>query len=330
MNRIGDPVPIDRFVGATEQVSSVSARIGAVVLAADDGALLRTAGYDLTRGESVRPWAFDLVEGGAMEVWWSRQEAFHFEGSGHGAHLYADARCSRPVASRNAASAICPITVVTEYTTDAGQVPHAAGAVVPQDALHQLDTEGVCSPAGLDLSAAWQEIFVELGAPLPLETLAPMTKVEVGEGRIADCFAGTPDGLPVLSSAVGDLLDRDHGQPCYVQMAADETLRCLPAEVAVHFLDDGCTQPVVAPSTVSTDYPVPTMVSIDHEPATWDYGPDSDDRITVFELGAEKLPATIYEHLGSACSGKPNEDPWFLLGAAVPLDSFEPVMERTD
>ena len=124
LRRIGDEVPLDRFVHATPVVEPVSDLLGAVVLVADDGARYTVFGHDPTHDE----WTRSVAVGDGQTRWWPVHIAYNYGPGAPGTPgtVFADAGCSQPTGLKDAHNALCPITTVVEY--------------VPGDACQQFTT----------------------------------------------------------------------------------------------------------------------------------------------------------------------------------------------
>lgn len=329
--RRGAELPLESFVRGEERFARVESRIGAVEVAADDGASIITAGYDFDRGESVIARAGD----GGERRWYARHEAYSYgSGSVHGTTLFGDSACTVPVASKYGDTAFCPITAVTafgekEACTYRTRV-HAAGAVVSGETLHVTDATGACVATPVAPNPYYEDIYVEMLDPLPLDAFEPVRAVEVGSGRIAAVADAGPEGqsfLPIGSGAT--LLDREIGAPCVVARGTDGTSRCLPPTRPRLYADAACSVPVVgfaAASECVAAEVATSAISLDVNEDDWAL-PFDEHRLVAYELGAVVQPAEVFVFSGGACALQTTmpTGAWHALGAEVPPDRFEAV-----
>ena len=324
LQRIGDEVPLDRFVHATAEVNPVSAAVGAVVLVADDGARYTVFGNDNARGE----WSHSLPLADGASHWSPVHVAFNYGSGAPGTpgSVYADAACSRPTGIKDAYNALCPITTVLEFVpADACQQfttrLHQAGAPVATADLLAVASDGSCVASAAPGPANPVELYVEMGDALSDDTFPPATTVDVGDGRVVQRFDGTPDGVAV--TARGTLHDNARNVDCFVALAADGVRRCLPGGGsldAIFYGDADCTTPMmVMPAQAGCDDPTP--------PAEATYQGHA------YPVGAALSPAMVYSVTTSGCGlvgPPPSYDRWFALGAEIPSSAYEPATLRTE
>ncbi len=323
LRRIGDDVPLDRFVHAAPRVEPVSDGVGAVVLVADDGARFTLFGNDEAHGE----WTHSVPLGDGQSRWWPVHIAYNYGPGAPGTpgSVFADAACSRPTGIKDAHNALCPITGVIEYVpADACQQftirLHQAGAPVAAADLYAIAGDGSCVPSAPGPNDP-AELYVEMGDALPDDAFPTASTVDVGDGRVVQHFDGTPDGVAV--TARGELYDRARNGACFLGLAADGQPRCLPGQVvdAIYFADATCATPIVATSVLagcSNDPVLPPEVTYQGH---------------AYPVGAPLSPAMIYDKTADGCTSlgpSPSADRWFTLGPEIPSSAFEPATLHTD
>ncbi|MGZ3427053.1 MAG: hypothetical protein ACXVCV_10415 [Polyangia bacterium] len=324
LRRIGDEVPLDRFVHATPRVEPVSDLLGAVVLVADDGARFNLFANDQRHDE----WTRSVAIGDGQSRWWPVHIAYNYGQGAPGTpgSVFADAACSRPTGIKDAHNALCPFTSVIEYVPgDACQQftirLHQAGAPVATADLHAIAGDGSCVPTAPSPNSP-VELYVEMGDALPDDAFPTAAPVDVGDGRIVQRFDGTPDGS-VAISARGELHDRARNGDCFVGLAADNQRRCLPGMQVdtVYFADAACTTPVVATSVAAGCATTPMLP------------PEVTYQGHAYPVGAPASPAMIYDKSADGCvlfGPPPSFDSWFALGPEIPASAFEPATLHTD
>ncbi|MBX3189486.1 MAG: hypothetical protein KF819_20850 [Labilithrix sp.] len=227
VQRAGAPVPLETFVRAVERVEPRAGRIGARVLAGDDGSRLVVGGFDRDRGDAVR--VGEVTGENGLRRWVPSRVAFR----GGGEDLFGDPTCATPIVTKVARTATCPLqaALVLEGTCGAGRF-FALGA--PLSAA--FAEEATCAPASLAGTFAFA-----LGAPIAASALAPVVDVEIGAARIARRGHGVAGDGPVTWT---DIVDRGTGETCVPAEAPDGGRYCLPAtsEVVNLFSDASCTE----------------------------------------------------------------------------------------
>lgn len=323
LRRIGDEIPLDRFVHAVPRVEPAAPQLDAVVLVADDGARFTMFGHDPTRDE----WTHNVPIGNDQSRWWPVHIAYNYGAGAPGTPgtVFADAACSRPTGIKDAHDALCPITSVIEYVpADACQQftirLHQAGASVAASDLHAVAADGTCvasaPPPGDPL-----ELYVEMGDALPDDAFPAASVVDVGDGRVVQRFDGSPDGVAI--TARGELHDRARDVDCYVGLAADGQRRCLPGGPldTIFYADAGCTTPMASASVLPGCTTEPTL------PAEVTY------QGRAYPVGAALAPALLYSGTSDACAvvGAPSSTSrWFALGAEIPPSAYEPATLSTE
>lgn len=288
--RVGSPLPLDRFVGAAAVVEPTGDRIAGYTLTTGDGARQVIGGWDRDRDERVAE-SPEL----AADRWTPRGIAYAFGAT------FADPACTRPVAQKLGDSAVCPITTVL----GAGGA-HVAGPAVDPRSLFGHDGAGACVATPIDRDDLR---FVEVGAPIAIDALAPLPTVDHGTDRVHRRDAASPDGTPILPRSTSPLFDTATGQPCDIRVATDGVPRCLPQRFdGGYFADAACTRPLVQASQP------PALVSIDTgAPA----------RFAVHPVGAPFTDATIHVAGAAGCAAVTRGDgvEYFALGdARAPTD----------
>ena len=325
LRRIGDEIPLDRFVHATPMVEPVSDAVGTVVLAADDGASVTMFGNDPTSGE----WTRSVLAGDGSSRWWPVHLAYNYGQGAPGTPgtFYADAGCSVPTGIKDAHNALCPITTVFEFVPgDACQQftlrLHQAGASVAAADLHALAGDGSCVASPPDPSAP-AELYVQMGDLLPDDAFPAASVVDVGTGRIVQRFDGPPDGS-VAITARGELHDNARGVDCFIGLAADGARRCLPGAGpidGIFYADAVCTAPMMALSVLPgcTVDPVPSA--------------EETYQGRAFAVGASLQPDMVYSSSSGSCAlvgASPSYDRWFALGAEIPSSAYAPALLHTE
>lgn len=228
---LGDPVPLERFVHATEHVEPRQGRIAPRELVGDDGSRRVVGGFDQLRNEPSRVGTV----GDGSSRWLPARVAF----VGGGDLLFADGACAAPVAAKIARTATCPLhaAVVLEGSCGAGSYFELGERVT---AVFARDRANAC----VSRTAPEQLTFL-LGATIPTAAYAPVSSIEVGNARVRRQGMTAAGDAPVM---FGDAIDVDRGQSCAVAGVTDGTLRCLPtaSEVVSFFADVECTEPAFA------------------------------------------------------------------------------------
>ena len=320
--RIGDAIPLDRFVHGAPVVEPAAAAVDALVLVADDGARFSLFGHDRAHDE----WTRSVQVDAGQSRWWPVHIAYNYGPGAPGTpgSVFADSACSQPTGIKDAHDALCPISAVVEYVpADACQQftirLHQAGAPVAATDLFAVAADGSCV-ASAPAPGSPSELYVEMGDAVPDDAYPAAAPVDVGDGRIVQRFDGN-DGVAI--SARGELHDRARNVDCFVGAAADGQRRCLPGGPldTVFYADAACTMPLASASILPGCATEPTL------PAEVTYQGHA------YPVGAAVTPAMIYTRNGNDCTvvGAPSASSrWFALGDEIPSSAYEPTTLRTD
>jgi hypothetical protein len=297
VQRLGDELPIDSFVSATEEAHG-DGRITSRVLVASDGAMLVTGGFDVPRGAPA-----DIVRA----RWVPSRQAF----VGIGSDRFADDACTTTLATKIGHDARCPLSAVFVFADVCGNgTYHVLGA---STASHRRDSKGACVAAGDDGTLSFA-----IGDEIPIESFAAVTTTDVGHGVVKRRGYGA-GAAPV---AWGEVVDAKTNEPCVVTKDPDGTLRCLPAvgELVAYYTDSSCTQPgfahVLTGCAATDDVPMPRFVR------------DSSTG-RAFEVGARA--DRLFESKNGACTPFTPVVTSTLFGAnEVSVESYATAVELTD
>ena len=254
LRRIGDEVPINRFVHATP-----TRRAGLRLRRRRrPRRRRRRALHDARQRRGARRVDAQHGLGDGTSRWWPVHVAYNYGAGAPGTpgSVFADAACSQPTGIKDAHDALCPITTVIEYVAaDPCQQYtirlHQAGAPIAASDLHAIAADGSCV-ASMPGPSDPVELYVAMGDALPDDAFPAASIVDVGDGRIAQHFDGPPDGS-VAITARGELFDRARNVACFVGVAADGQRRCLPGGQVdtIYFADAACTTPIVGTSVAA-------------------------------------------------------------------------------
>jgi hypothetical protein len=240
---IGDAVPLDQFVSASEVAGDANGRIAPLALVTADGARQTIGGYDRDRKISVT--ATDPGSKGDPR-WFPARLAF----DGTGSNFYSDAACGTSVPTKIGRDAVCPIQAGFVFNGSCGDGTYfEVGA--PVNGLYDKDANGKCIAA----TASNLHAFA-LGSATPAAEFAPASVIERGGNRV-HARAWSEAG------AFSELVDAVTGTTCAPVAAFDGSTRCLPAasaDVSI-FGDAACTQPAFEQPTDPCGHtPVPTYL----------------------------------------------------------------------
>jgi hypothetical protein len=228
---LGERLADDTWVRAIEVTEPRGGAIDARVLVASDGARLVVGGFDPARAQAVTPgFASDGVR-----RWLPSRLAF----AGGGEVRFEDPSCTRPLATKIARDAVCPLgaALVFRDTCGNGEL-RALGAPVDPRATFRVDDEGKCVAAGPGAGV----LAFAMGAPIAPSSFARVEVLEVGLGAVRRRASAAAGGAVV---ALHEVVDAATGAPCVVARSPDGALRCAPRAVASvsFFADPACTSP---------------------------------------------------------------------------------------
>lgn len=238
MQPLAAVVPLETFVRAVEKSEDRPGRIGVRVLLGDDGSRRVVGGFDRVRNEPVR---VGIGDDGARR-WLPARIAF----AGNGDDVYADAACSKRLASKIARTATCPLgaAVVLEGTCGIGHYFELGPALA---SVFARDAQNVCSP-----DRASDVLAFALGAPIAPSVYEPVVTMDIGTPRARRRGVGAWGDTVI---AWDEVIDSMTGEACNVVATADGTLRCLPALAVpvAFFADEACTERAVARTITGCD-----------------------------------------------------------------------------
>jgi hypothetical protein len=308
---LGEEVPLDAFVRATEQAlppsdADTSARIASLMLVASDGAKMSLGGFDRERNEPGR------VENpsGAAARWVPLRVAF----AGGGEVLFGDAACTSPLATKLAYDAACPLSAMVAFEGPCAAVTyHALGPRVEAQPVYRADDK-TCTASTAEKAGV---IAYQTGAPIDPSAFAPATEKDSGGAKVKRRgYAGPGGGAAAFSS---ELVDAQTSEPCEPALAEGGVLRCLPTAVVdvSMFADSACTTPAfVSVSTPGCEKPQASYVRSGGETGA-----------RVYKVTGEVPHA--YQRRGQACvEASSSAGQRAFAASEIDLARFAPVEER--